>query len=316
VQRLASPEARAAAPPVARLHVYTALMLVAALGMTVLYTASISQPGNGQELRLHLRYYSFVFPLLWTVCAAWLGAPPAPTQPLLRGLLALLLAAALVSALAWLPGFTRSIIDGPDLIGLDVHRTRGVLVCALGLLALVLWLRNSPAAPRLYLFLLLPLTLVLAQRTEQLYLRQLVPNPGFFADAAGEAGRRAIPRAELAQTTVAATGEFDLFRVLFHLDAQEPQLLNLKAGAPIEPGQVSPDSKWLLVVGPHAYPATFEPFVTGRDYVLTRARALAASGRLGGALPDGLVAGAQGLSVDVLAGEPAVPPAQHALATH
>jgi hypothetical protein len=115
---------------------------------------------------------------------------------------------------------------------------------------------------------------------------------------------------------VAATGEFDLFRVLFHLDAQEPQLLNLKAGAPIEPGQVSPDSKWLLVVGPHAYPATFEPFVTGRDYVLTRVRALAASGRLGGALPDGLVAGAQGLSVDVLAGEPAVPPAQHALATH
>jgi phosphoglycerol transferase len=316
VQRLASPEARAAASPVARLHVYTALMLVAALGMTVLYTASIAQPGNGQELRLHLRYYSFVFPLLWTVCAAWLGAPPAPTQPLLRGLLALLLAATLVSALAWLPGFTRSIIDGPDLIGLDVHRTRGVLVCALGLLALFLWVRNSPAAPRLYLFLLLPLTLVLAQRTEQLYLRQLVPNPGFFADAAGEAGRRAIPRAELAQTTVAATGEFDLFRVLFHLDAQEPQLLNLKAGAPIEPGQVSPDSKWLLVVGPHAYPATFEPFVTGRDYVLTRARALAASGRLGGALPDGLVAGAQGLSVDVLAGEPAVPPAQHALATH
>jgi phosphoglycerol transferase len=316
VQRLASPEARAAASPVARLHVYAALMLVAALGMTVLYTASIAQPGNGQELRLHLRYYSFVFPLLWTVCAAWLGAPPAPTQPLLRGLLALLLAAALVSALAWLPGFTRSIIDGPDLIGLDVHRTRGVLVCALGLLALFLWVRNSPAAPRLYLFLLLPLTLVLAQRTEQLYLRQLVPNPGFFADAAGEAGRRAIPRAELAQTTVAATGEFDLFRVLFHLDAQEPQLLNLKAGAPIEPGQVSPDSKWLLVVGPHAYPATFEPFVTGRDYVLTRARALAASGRLGGALPDGLVAGAQGLSVDVLAGEPAVPPAQHALATH
>jgi phosphoglycerol transferase len=301
VQRLASPEARstdapAAAPAVARLHVYTALMLVAALGMTVLYTASIAQPGNGQELRLHLRYYSFVFPLLWTVCAAWLSAPPAPTQPLLRGVLALLLAAALVFALMRLPSFTRSIIDGPDLISLDMRRERGLVVCALELIALVLWLRNSPAAPRLYLFLLLPLTLVLAQRTEQLYLRQLIPNPGFFADAAGEAGRHAIPRAEMAQTTVAATNEFDLFRVLFHLDAQEPQLLNLKAGAPIEPGQVSPASKWLLVVGPHAYPSTFEPFVTGKDYVLTRVRPLLASGKLGGELPDGMVAAVQGLS--------------------
>ncbi|HWJ94892.1 MAG TPA: glycosyltransferase family 39 protein, partial [Telluria sp.] len=55
--------------PYNRLYVYTLLMLGAALGMTVLYTASIARPDNNEALRLHVRYYSFVFPLLFMVAA-------------------------------------------------------------------------------------------------------------------------------------------------------------------------------------------------------------------------------------------------------
>jgi uncharacterized membrane protein len=50
--------------------IYTLLMLGAAAGMTILYTATLAYPGTNEGLRLHVRYYSFVFPLLWVVAAA------------------------------------------------------------------------------------------------------------------------------------------------------------------------------------------------------------------------------------------------------
>jgi phosphoglycerol transferase len=85
----------------------------------------------------------------------------------------------------------------------------------------------------------------------------------------------------------------------FHLDDQHVHLLDLAAGAPVDPARVPPDSKWLLVAGPHSLPRGFVAVATGYNYqlahALPRGQPVGAAS-LGGALPNGLVESARGLS--------------------
>jgi hypothetical protein len=70
-QSVLQPPVREQAGKTALLQLYALLMLGAAAGVTVLYTASIAPLGvNHEGLRLHQRYYDFVFPLLWLVAAS------------------------------------------------------------------------------------------------------------------------------------------------------------------------------------------------------------------------------------------------------
>lgn len=297
---LASREARDASPRRTRLYLYTLLMLGAALGMTVLYTASISAPGNKEALRLHLRYYNFVFPLLSTSCAASIAAPPARGRPVLRGALALLLLALMALALARLPGYSLNMIDGPDIAAINLRAAPGLLVLGLDVLALFLWVRGHPGGARLFLFAITPLALLVAARAEHNVVRELAPSPAFYADEAGEVARRLIPQGELRQTTVAATGMAELYRVQFHLDAIQVNLLDLPPGAAVAATQVPADGKWLLAVGDHALPPGFAAVAAKEGFELARAiprGQLVGSARLGGALPDGVVEAVQGLSI-------------------
>jgi phosphoglycerol transferase len=98
---------------------------------------------------------------------------------------------------------------------------------------------------------------------------------------------------------VAATGTADLYRMQFHLDDKQVQLLDLPAGAPVDPWRVAPGSKWLLVAGDHSLPPRFVAVATGYQYQLARAvprGPQVGAAVLGGALPNGMVESAHGLS--------------------
>jgi hypothetical protein len=297
---LASRALRDAAPALVRLQAYALLMLGAALGMTVLYTASIAAPDNDDAIRLHLRYYNFVFPLLLMVCAAWITMPHEPRPASARTVLMALLAALMGLGVATLPNYSLSMVDGPDIAAIGMRSLPGLLVPALQLLVLVLWARGSARAPRVFLFALAPLVLMLTVRAEQRFTHQLVPSPDFYADEAARVALRTIPNDELGQTTLAGTGMAELYRMQFHVDDLRVHLLDLPAGMPVDPALVEPGSKWLLVAGQHALPRGFKLVTAGLHYqlaqVLPRGRAVG-SARLGGALPNGMVQAAQGLSV-------------------
>jgi phosphoglycerol transferase len=297
---LLSPAARRAAGPAAfRLHLYALLMLGAALGLTVLYTASISSPANQEAVRLHLRYYNFVFPLLFMVAAAPLAGASAPASPLLRRVLVLLLVIVLAVALVKLPTYALSTVDGPDISEMQLQKGAPRLLLVLELAALVLWAANSTLAPRLFLFAALPASLLLAQSGERFYLRQLLPSSDFPADAAGKYARATIPEAERKLTTIVGTGLPELYRAQFHLDDKDASLLDLPQGAPIASYQLPAHNKWLVVVGPHALPQGVEPAVTRGAFALVRLAPhghTIAQAEIGGALPNGMVAGAEGLS--------------------
>lgn len=252
-----------------RLALYAFLMLGSAAGMTVAYTASIAGVGPQEVLRLHLRYYSFTFPLLLLLAGAAFSMPALRTAaPRARVAAAVLVGAAIVAALALLPHYALAPIDSPEITSIDVALWSGWMVGGLGLLALALWAFGQQSAASLFLFVLLPTTVALGAQLTTAYLAQIVS--GWAPDHAGIAARDHVPRQERNQITIAASREVDIMRAQFHIDDNDSAMLELAPGAPIESYQLPVRKKWLLVIGQHPLPADVKPVIKTGDYALVR----------------------------------------------
>ncbi|MEH6436553.1 DUF7024 domain-containing protein [Massilia sp. DD77] len=282
-----------------RLTLYSFLMLGSAAGVTVMYTASIAGLGPLEVVRLHLRYYSFVFPLLLLIAAAPLGRHQERRQhPRLAWLVAALVGAAVLAALVLLPRYSPTPIDGPEIAALNLQSWQGWTLAAVNLAVLLLWAAGSRFAAPLFLFAAVPFTLAIGAFENDRYLSQV--RRDWPPDAAGKLAYRTIPKAEHGQVTVAGSAMMDIMRAQFHIDHQDTGMLELPKDAPIDAYQLPARHKWLLVIGRHALPegAATPAAVTG-DYALWR---LAGDFRSLGAFHlsrpyGGLVRGADGLSV-------------------
>jgi phosphoglycerol transferase len=283
-----------------RLQLWTFLMLGSSVGLTIAFTTSISALNPAEALRLHLRYYSFVLPLLLMLGACALARPAVPLPASARGA-AWLVAAGLLGVLAFavwrLPTYVISPIDAPELAGIGLQTGAGQVLAGLGAVTLILWARGSRHAASVFLFLAVPLLLFSGARAGNAYLEQL--RPGWPADHGGRFAHANVPAAERNGITVAATGILDLMRAQFHIDAPDSGLLDLDRDAPIEDYQLPVRRKWLLVIGNHPLPAGITPWKAGPGYALVRLPG--ASGRWLGSFAmsqpfGGFVAAAQGLS--------------------
>lgn len=257
------------------LHVYTVLMLGAAAGMTIAYTATLVPHGKDEILRLHLRYYSFVFPLLMIVAAAAVARrgdgrevrTPA-RLPVLRWAIALALCGVLVFAMARLPNYALSVVDGPDIATVFVIAWIGRVIAVLQCALLLAWAARMPGVATLWLFVMLPATLVLGLRQGGEVLgRHAQPGLG---DRAGALLRSHVPPSERGKVVVAGTDMTVIMRVQFHLDNRDSAGLLLEPNAPLQEYQIPPTKKWLLTLGDIPLPDTVQPLVRTPYYSLVR----------------------------------------------
>jgi phosphoglycerol transferase len=287
---------RADTGPAALLRAYAFLMLGAAAGMTVMYTASLAAAGIASEaLRLHLRYYSFTFPLLWM--AALAGTGDCRRAPALRWVLALLLAA--LAVLAWfkLPGYSLNTVDSPEIGLLRPGKPAAALVAALQLAALLLWAAGKARARQVFVAGAVGVgVLACIPVAHRVLDAHHVPNP---ADKAGMYAHRFLPAADRGQITLAGTGVAELMRAQFHLDHPDAPTLELPADAPVAPYQMPARGKWLVVFGNHALPPGVRPVHVDPDFVVVKLdnrRKLLGRTDFSRPLGRDLVASAEGLS--------------------
>ena len=248
------------------LVVFTVLALGSALGLAVLYTASIAHEGPTEVIRLHSRYYSFVLPLLLLAGAA-ATRPAGSGQLLAPALIALLLGVLL--ALAWfrMSGFDPRITDSPEYTALLLRDwTVGALFIVQALL-LVLWLGYRRAAAWGFILLALPLALYVTDMQIGTYLGHR--QQAGAADRAGMAARALIPLEERGATMIVANGA-DLFRTQFHIDYPEMTLLDMPDGSPIEAYRIGSQTRWLVAVGRHPLPEGMVPTVANEAFTIVK----------------------------------------------
>lgn len=254
-----------------RLQLWTFLMLGSAAGLTVAFTASISAVAPMEGLRLHLRYYIFVLPLLLILAATPLARPAAPVPAGARRS-AWLVAAGLLAVLAFavwrLPTYAISMTDAPEIIGVGLETGAGRLLVALSAVVLILWARGSRHASTVFLFLAFPLVLFHGTRATDAYLAQL--RGGWAADNGGRFAREHVPPAERNEITIAASDGLEIMRAQFHVDAPDTTGLELGPDAPVGENQLPVRKKWLLVIGNHPLPPGVTPWKAGPGYALVR----------------------------------------------
>ncbi|RZA32938.1 MAG: hypothetical protein EOP92_23455 [Lysobacteraceae bacterium] len=259
------------------LHVYALLMLGAAAGMTIMYTATLAQPGSNEGLRLHLRYYSFVFPLLVIIGAAAIGhrrkhssggANANQGLPALRWTIAVLLCGVLAFALWRLPSYSVNLVDGPDVATIDLNRPAGIAIALLQMLLLLAWAARVRGAALVWLFVALPATLAAGIYGIGSFMARHVP-PG-QGDLAGRLAHSRVAPSERSQVVVVGNDMTQIMRVQFHLDDKDSMPLLLESNAPIAEYQIPPNMKWMVVIGDVALPDTARPVVRTPHYSLAR----------------------------------------------
>ncbi|MGB9110347.1 MAG: glycosyltransferase family 39 protein [Telluria sp.] len=278
--------------------IYTLLMLGAGAGMTILYTATLAYPGSHEGLRLHVRYYSFMFPLLWVIAAAAVERHDERKRTALRWILALLLTAVLAIAVVKLPTYTLFAADSPEAFAMRMDQPLTLPIVALEAAALLLWAAGRTAGRYLFLFVVTPLYIASGIVESNIQLELLRPEQA--ADTAGKAAHRLVPPAERGKITVAGTALGQIMRAQFHIDAKDTAILELPDNAPLQAYQIPIRNKWLLVFGNHALPPGLHPVDGNGHYALVRLdtkRRIVGSAALNQPFgPDRLLAGAEGLS--------------------
>jgi phosphoglycerol transferase len=277
---------------------YTTLMLAAAGGVTVLFTATLAGPDNHEGIRLHLRYYSFLFPMLWMLAAAAIDKSAARSHPVLRWSIGLVLLVVLGFAYVQLPGYARSPVDGPEIFAIHFDKFSGKALVGLEALALLLWAGGKRAAAPWFLYVTVPALLAAGVAGNTAWLReQIVPNT---ADKAGAAAHRHVPLSEQAGITVISSDLGQSMRALFRIDNKDAVTMQLSEDTPVAQFQLPPSTKWVLVLGKHALPEGVRPVVAAPDYVLARltpsSNRRIGSARFSEAFGQGLIARTEGLS--------------------
>lgn len=278
------------------IRLFTFLVLTCLLMVTAAFTADISGTNAFETVtRLHMRYYSFTFPLLLMVAAELMTRTSthgvryrALVPAVVFGGLAILAATKLLQF--YTPGF----VDGAEIRGLTTNHSVFVGAVVAGVLTLAVWVWDTRAGVKLFLLVVAPSIAIFSGYYVNVELRQRMV-PDSYAEA-GIFAKQYIGR-NPERTIVVGADHSSLYRTLFYLDSAKATSVVVPAGGQIANASVPADARWLLVVGDEKLPKEARSEIGFGGFFLARVGSEEAQtiDFTLGSWP-GLVASAQGLS--------------------
>ncbi len=223
------------------------VVIVTLVGASTAFTARVAGLGPYETTeRLHLRYYSFAFPLLLIAGGMAVASMDASrrTARVAAGLVAACLA---YFAFAGTGATHPTMPDAPEMYGfakLPAMR-RTFVALALATLAVHAWRPRYGAL--VFLCVLMPWFAWKAgtQVTDQLAARRV---PTRF-DRAGAAVHALLTPAQRARVAVVADDPADAYRLLFQIDAPQADLLALPPGGIVSAASLDASKDWIVVTG-------------------------------------------------------------------
>jgi len=148
-----------------RLYILSLLILVVMVPVVALFATSTALFDANVDNRIHLRYYSFMFPFFFIIVCRQFDAVRVKERPTMT-LIALLLVAIAGLILPYyhsinqyLYPYAIVVTDVPEIFLLMQYSSLLYVVAATGVLSVLLWIRLPSTASRLYMFVFLPLFL-------------------------------------------------------------------------------------------------------------------------------------------------------------
>jgi len=236
-----------------RMSAFAFLILGDLVLVVAIFTASLSAVGPVDfATRIHMRYYDFALPLLYVVAAAHLGvAATAEARPW-RLAVAVPVGLAIGYALATgLGQYAPILVDSPELRGLTTYPIALVALGVVSLAALAAWACGTPWGVRLFVYGLLPTSVMVMSYAASTELRaRVVPNE---VDLAGTFVGERLTDDERSRVLVVGSEPADLFRALFYIDDAEASLLVIPVGSSYDLSTLPEGKDWAFIIGEHAW---------------------------------------------------------------
>lgn len=256
----------------ARLERVACLALAVVLNLicvVALFTASVGHWGPQEVYRLHMRYYNFALPLLYVVAAGAIAANVQTGRWARYGLGAALIAVILYASATRLAPYVPNFVDSPEISGLQVDRLHfAIAACAL-MLTSASWMRAGGRGLRAYLYVALPLLVVISSYHISLRVMANRLTPDVY-DTAGILVKRYLAPEDISKVVVVGADPGGLYRVLFHLDNAGASLDVVASDATYDLAKAPPDRKWALVVGRHAVAGGESVVISEKGFNLVR----------------------------------------------
>lgn len=285
--------------PEQALAVLCLLMLGSAIGVTVLFTASITGLGeNETAMRIHTRYYHFALPML-ALCAA--GAlQDAARRPALWLRVALGALLLVLVAHGWkdmLRLFTPNITDSPELRTLSFEPNIFAAIAALAAATIACWIAWPKTGTRAFVYGFLPLsTLALAMVTGTLVRHSIHPDD---YSKAGQFVRHYLHPGQANQLTIVADDIGGMWRAKFFIQNMQTDFLQTPPGAPVAWDKLAPGKTWALVIGQYALPEDSIVVAKKDNFALAQVGIRSVAGeliRFNGVLPANFIQRVDGLA--------------------
>jgi phosphoglycerol transferase len=201
--------------------------------------------------RLHLRYYSFIFPFFFIITACELKSRGQEGRSRKRIIVAFILGiVGLFAVVAGLRNYAPNIVDSPELsIVYNPHLF--LLSGALGIISLLIWCFAPRIGAMFYLFLFLPFTMAGAAQWNfaELDSRR---SPNTY-DSAGQFARQLLG-GQTSKLEIVGSELIGLYETLFNVDNPHASILGIPPGAPVDLSKIPAGKSWVLIIGDHEFP--------------------------------------------------------------
>jgi phosphoglycerol transferase len=218
--------------------------------VVALFTASVANSGPYETpYRLHMRYYNFALPLFYLIAAGALNVK-ADVFNSVRFFLGIVFAALGIYA-TWtnLVPYTPNHIDSPEICGLHVDGLYFHVIGGLLISALTLWLFMQRKGLQIYLYLALPLFVILStcyvEFVQNKHLKQDI------YDQAGIFTKQYLTDKDISKVVIVGSEPSGLFRSLYYLDNARASIEIVQRDAIYNMANLPAGKEWILVIGDH-----------------------------------------------------------------
>jgi phosphoglycerol transferase len=235
-----------------KISIFALLILTNLILVTSAFTALIANLGYHEEImRLHLRYYNFAFPLLFMIAASQLSSDSISAGRKWRMIIAFPVAAIILyAAYTRLHPFAPNFVDSPEFRGFIYNWKLYYILSGLSFVCLALWAYADRMGARCFVYLFMPLAVVISTFNINRELRQ-----SRFPDAYDKApifAKQYLSQEDRSMLVIAGSRSGSLYLSSFLLDnpnvAREP----IPDGAAYDLSKLPPGKEWVLVIGNHA----------------------------------------------------------------
>lgn len=242
--------ARTQAEQFERIAFLSLIILLNLVCVVALFTASVANSGPYESpYRLHMRYYNFALPLFYIVVAGALSINININKKILYMAGAIVTISAAYSVWTNLVPYTPSHVDSPEIRGLQIDNSYFQIIGVLLIFALALWLRFEHKGLQVYLYLALPLFVIVSTYHVGLELNNRLRQDTY--DKAGIFAKQYLTSEDLSKTVIVGSEAAGLFRSLYYLDNAKATLEVIQRGADYDLTKLPAGKDWILVIGDH-----------------------------------------------------------------